>query len=191
MEDPIQEPYQDSPSSSRAPSSTPSASSSPWKPLPSIPSPAPASQEPYHDEPSASPEAGHTTPSRTPRYRAAADAANSPPYFPPYSDIVPDSDDDVPLAYLYPLPTEAPPSYHVAVQQSYRATLISHIPSDLNISDIVDEEADIERVQVDDVRFGVERVLAKLIVAMILLLITLIFVWYIFIVRSLPFCCGS
>lgn len=88
----------------------------------------------------------------------------------PYTDVVPENDDDVPLAYLYPYPTEAPPSYQVAVRESYRATLIQHIPR-ASVVSYTDEEQGVDRPEADDVRFSVERVVATIIVAMILLLI--------------------
>lgn len=76
----------------------------------------------------------------------------------------------MPLAYLLPLPTEAPPPYQVAVREAYRATLIQHIP-DPSLSTLPDEEMGVERAHADDVRFTVERVVAAIIVAMLLLII--------------------
>lgn len=75
----------------------------------------------------------------------------------------------MPLAHLYPYPTEAPPSYQAVVRESFRATLIQHIPDNSGIE--TDEEAGVERAQADDVRFSVERVVATIIVAMMLLVI--------------------
>jgi hypothetical protein len=81
-------------------------------------------------------------------------------------------DDDVPLAHLYPYPTEAPPSYSVAVRQSYRDTLIAHIPTNSNVSAETDEEAGVDREYHDDVRFKVEKLVAAIIVSLILLVLT-------------------
>ena len=106
-------------------------------------------------------------------------------FFPPYTDA-PRSDedpDDVPLAHLYPYPTEAPPSYYVAVQQSYRDTLISHIPTTSNMSPETDEEEAVDRDYSDDVRFKVERVVAALVVAFILMTITAVFVGFFVTIR--------
>jgi hypothetical protein len=95
-------------------------------------------------------------------------------YFPPYTDAVPgaEDNDDVPLAHLYPYPTEAPPAYNVAVRQSYRDTLISHIPSNPNLSPDADEEAGVEMDYYDDNRFKIERVVAAMILSVILMVIT-------------------
>ncbi|ORY13368.1 hypothetical protein BCR34DRAFT_267320 [Clohesyomyces aquaticus] len=179
MENSTQVPYEDSPSPSRAPSPTPSNSTSATaKPLPSIPHEAPTAREqPYRDEPLAFADAPNTVHVRRPRYRASTDAADLPPQYIPYTDAVPYNDDDVPLAHLLPPPTEAPPAYHVVVRQSFRDTLISHIPTNAGAFDAADEEAQFERSRPDDVRFGVERVLAKMIVAIVLLLIMLVFIW--------------
>ncbi|KAF2683648.1 hypothetical protein K458DRAFT_431876 [Lentithecium fluviatile CBS 122367] len=178
MENITQEPYQDSPASSRSSTPTPSSRASTAKPLPSLPR-QPASQplEPYRDDPSDSGHDEHDSDSPTiaspspQRYHRSA--SDGPPaqtqVFTPYTDNVFD-DDDVPLAHLYPYPTEAPPSYYVAVRESYRATLIQHIPSH-SISTDADEEAGVDHPQADDVRFTVERVVAAIIVSMMLLLI--------------------
>lgn len=174
-----QAPYQDSPASSRSSTPTPSSRASTAKPLPSLPrQPASHLLEPYRDEPSDSEHDEHDSGSRTTaspspqRYRRSGSdvsPAQAQVFFAPYTDNVFD-DDDVPLAHLYAYPTEAPPSYHVAVRESYRATLIQHIPSH-SISTDADEEAGVDHPQADDVRFTVERVVAAIIVSMMLLLV--------------------
>lgn len=103
-------------------------------------------------------------------------------YFEPYSDnpIPVGNDDDVPLAHLYPYPTEAPPSYHVAVRQSYINTSISHIPSHTRTSVDIDEEAGQELERPDDIRHQVEKVVAALIVSGVLLIIMAVMIAFIY-----------
>jgi hypothetical protein len=91
-------------------------------------------------------------------------------FYTPYTDAPRAStDEDVPLAQLYPY-GEAPPPYQVAVRESYRETLAQHMPSH-SVSTVRDEEAAVERVDSDDVRFTVEKAVAAIIVAMLLLII--------------------
>lgn len=179
------EPYRDTPISPRA--SSPALSSRPSTPeaQTSIPAEPPSSiDEPYRDDPSAAAQLA-LVPSLCPQpYRAAPDAMPAPVFFPPYSDS--ENDDDVPLAHLYPYPTEAPPAYNVVVGQSYRDTLISHIPSGSYDSRTSDEEAVVGQREADDLRFSIERIVAMIVVALVLLLITGIFVWQIIIIKSLP-----
>jgi hypothetical protein len=148
------------------------------KPLPSIPyEPATPPLSPYRDDPSANDDAesvsGQSTASPTPQHRqpapSAINTAQAQVFYEPYRDDV-FNDDDVPLAHLCSYPTEAPPSYHVAVRESFRATLVQHIPTH-SVSSDVDTEAgiDIDFEQADDVRFTVERFVAAIIVSMMLL----------------------
>ncbi|KAK3209330.1 hypothetical protein GRF29_69g1450678, partial [Pseudopithomyces chartarum] len=176
-----QEPYHDSPSSSR--SSTPASSNRipQPKPLPSLPAEAPIEPPvPYRDEPSpSSPTFAPVIASPTPqRHRSSTTTstrrlqhAEIQLFYTPYSDVPPAAnDEDVPLAHLYPYPTEAPPSYQVAVRESYRETLVQHIPNSA-VYTAHDEEAGIEEAQADDVRFTVEKFVAAIIVSMVLLII--------------------
>ncbi|KAF2194510.1 hypothetical protein K469DRAFT_129010 [Zopfia rhizophila CBS 207.26] len=177
MENEFQEPYRDSPTPSRTPSPAAAAKMSSTKPLPSIPTDNSAPQEEsYRDEPSPLGESPMAAP-RPQRHRTSSDQ-NRPVHYPPYTD-----DDDVPLAHLYPCPTEAPPAYNVAVRQSYRETLISHIPSGFGVT--IDEEAGVEQPRADDVRFSVERVVAKIIVAALLVLVTVILIWQALAIKKL------
>ncbi|KAF2795365.1 hypothetical protein K505DRAFT_336111 [Melanomma pulvis-pyrius CBS 109.77] len=177
MEDTIQQPYRDSPASSRSSSPTSGGRIPPPKPLPSLPTDAPPSfEETYRDEPSPF----HIAAPHPQRYRPTSEVlSRQAQHVTPYTDIPEGDDDDVPLAHLYPYPTEAPPAYHIVVRQSYRDTLISHIPPNFTGLPEADEEAGVERPQADDVRFSVERVVAGLIVSMVLVLITTLLVWHI------------
>ncbi|KAF2442878.1 hypothetical protein P171DRAFT_433258 [Karstenula rhodostoma CBS 690.94] len=180
MEATAQEPYRDSPSSSR--SSTPASSSRDQhaKPLPSLPLDTPPEPfdglEPYRDEPSpGSPAPAPIVASPSPqRYRtpnARLRQAEIQVFYTPYTDAPrAPNDEDVPLAQLYPYPTEAPPPYQIAVRDSFRETLSHNTPS-YSTSTIQDEEAAVEQVQSDDVRFTVEKAVAAIIVAMLLLVI--------------------
>ncbi|KAF2715637.1 hypothetical protein K504DRAFT_358727, partial [Pleomassaria siparia CBS 279.74] len=99
----------------------------------------------------------------------------------PYTDTPSaHSEDDVALAHLYPYPTEAPPAYHVVVRQSYRDTVVAHIPTNFTgWPENTDEEAARDIEEADEARFTVERVIAGLIVSMILVLIAALMVWHI------------
>ena len=126
---------------------------------------------PYRDEPSP------TVPSSQ-RHRASTSLSTARPqhaqvhiFYAPYSDVPgPARDEDVPLAHLYPYPADAPPSYQVAVRESYRETLVQHIPTQ-SASTVLDEEAGLDEVHADDVRFTVEKIVASIIVSMLLLII--------------------
>lgn len=158
----------------------------PTKPLPSPPldtPPEPLNElEPYRDEPSPDSPAPAPAPiaaSPSPqRYRTPTERANArlrqaeiQVFYTPYTDAPrAPNDEDVPLAQLYLYPTEAPPPYQIAVRDSFRETLAHHIPSYAE-STIQDEEAAVDRVQSDDVRFTVEKAVASIIVAMLLLVI--------------------
>lgn len=101
-------------------------------------------------------------------------------YFTPYTDAVQgaEDNDDVPLGYLYPYPTEAPPSYTVAVRQSFRDTLILHVPSNAGAPTSGDEEEGADREFPDDVRFGVEKVVGMFLAAFLLLILSGILMMY-------------
>jgi hypothetical protein len=60
------------------------------------------------------------------------------------------------------------------VRQSYRDTLIAHIPANFTGDE---EEGGEERERVDDLRLSVERMVAGLIVAMMLLVVSLLLAW--------------
>ncbi|EOA85221.1 hypothetical protein ACJQWK_06854 [Exserohilum turcicum] len=113
--------------------------------------------------------------------------------FQPYSDAwrpsSPDGD-DVPLGqliitHMYAEPEddsyggEAPPPYAIAVRQSFRETLIQHIPHSQHEAGEVDEESEvgIEIARPDDVRYSVERMVAMVVVAIILFVISGILAW--------------
>ena len=113
--------------------------------------------------------------------------------FQPYTDLSPPSSpdaDDVPLAQLISAhmyseseddsyPGEAPPPYAIAVRQSFRDTLIQHIPRSQHDAREIDEESEvgIEIARPDDVRYSVEKVVAMFIVAIILFMISGILGW--------------
>jgi len=147
------------------------------KPLPSIPREqasrplAPYRDDPSEDEHTEIAQHSHSSTSTTPHrhHRTPSDIppAQAQVFFTPYTDDI-YSDDDVPLAHLCRYPSEAPPSYHVAVRESFRATLFQHIPPHSDSSD-TDTEAGIDTPQADDVRFTVERFVAAIIVSMMLL----------------------
>jgi hypothetical protein len=171
----MEEPYQDSPASTR-PSSSHSSPSSTTKPLPDAPNAATVPPfEPYRDEPSPAAQAPILV---APQPQHLYSHRDVQVFFPPYTDAPSTSEDsdEVPLAHLYPYPTEAPPSYSVAVRQSYRDTLVSHIPGHAHVSPELDEEEAVDTEYHDDVRFKVERVVASLIVAIVLLGFTGVFV---------------
>lgn len=139
---------------------------------PSVSSEAPVPpEEPYRDEPSASSEGVNTLPPRPQRYHTNR---VEQPHFPPYTDAIHSArdSDDIPLAYLYPYPTEAPPAYSIAVRQSYQDTLISHIPSNSTVSAATDEEGGVEREYPNDGRYSMERTLARFIVAIFIFLLS-------------------
>ncbi|KAF2010864.1 hypothetical protein BU24DRAFT_47752 [Aaosphaeria arxii CBS 175.79] len=154
------------------------------KPLPSIPSsPPPPIDAPYRDDPA--PEAAHSQaalPHMYQQYPPPLSPSGSVVYFEPYSDDPNRSrnDEDVPLAHLYPYPTEAPPAYHIIVPQAYRNTLIANIPSFRGDSLDVEEEAGIDPEEFDDVRLTVEAIVAAATVVIVLFLVSGIMIWWIF-----------
>lgn len=80
-----------------------------------------------------------------------------------------DDDDDVPLAQLLLYPRDAPPAYSTVVWQSYRETLLQHIPRHPVVAEM-DEEAGFEIIRADDVSFKVERIVAMAVVMALLVL---------------------
>lgn len=175
------------------PSSSDSSSAT-IKPLPStphIPRSHANEQQPYHDDPPTpldeSPASRHHDP---PRYHRQARHALR---FQPYADSPPPTPDadDVPLARLLftthsrthsieaAYPSEAPPPYAIAVRESYRDTLIQYIPRGRRDSRDVDEESavDWDMARPDDVRYSVEKVVAMLVVAMVLLVVAAVLAW--------------
>jgi hypothetical protein len=78
--------------------------------------------------------------------------------------------------YLSPIcihnPTEAPPAYAVAVPQSYRDTLIMHVPSGSQFNVDVDTEAQDPERAYPKVRFWVRRLVATLFIAFHLVVIS-------------------
>jgi hypothetical protein len=148
------------------------------KPLASLPDPS-SPPAPYHDESLPPAGAPSSASHHSQRYHARRERQHqdAPQYFPPYSDDPNASDtDDVPLAYLYPYPPEAPPSYYIAVQQSYRDTLIRHIPPPQDET-WADEEAGVERECPDDGRHTIEKVVAALVVSLLLIVLSLTLVY--------------
>ncbi|KAF2641982.1 hypothetical protein P280DRAFT_548585 [Massarina eburnea CBS 473.64] len=181
MENHAQERYQDSPTPSRSSSPAPSISSRASAPKPFSAAPENYGEqpmEPYRDEPSEDEDEDehvdeHVPFAASPAPQRHVSASVMPPaqlqVFVPYTDFDPNygNTDDVPLAHLYPYPTEAPPSYHAVVRESFRATLIQHLASDsASTNAIMDEEAGVDRVQADDVRFTVEKVVASIIMTL-------------------------
>ncbi|KAJ4991806.1 hypothetical protein SVAN01_02656 [Stagonosporopsis vannaccii] len=84
-----------------------------------------------------------------------------------------EDDDDVPLAHLlYSL--DAPPAYSTVVRQSYRETLLQHTPGYHVVTD-TDEEAAMERIHEDEVRFTIERAVAMAVVIALLVLAGILF----------------
>lgn len=93
----------------------------------------------------------------------------------------------MPLGYLYPYPTEAPPAYNVVVRESYRDTLIAHIPTHSGLADDaggVDEEAGVEMEYHDDVRFRVEKAVAAFVVAFVLFILSGLMVGFVLFWRN-------
>ena len=145
------------------------------KPLPSLPhEPALLPLERYRDDPTSDvdseddQDAQPTATSTQRRSQRVPQPIQTQIFFAPYRDDVYD-DDDVPLAQLCPYPTEAPPSYHFAVRESFRATLLQHIPTP-SVSNDTDTESGLEVPNSDDVSLTVERFMAALIVSMVLLI---------------------
>jgi hypothetical protein len=119
----------------------------------------------------------------------------------PYTDTSPPHTpiaDDVPLAHLLSThtyaqstefsiqsddafyPADAPPSYAIAVRQSYRDTLIQYIPSSQHDSRIAEDEESqlgIDAIRPDDVRYSVERIAAMFVVALLLLVVSGVLAW--------------
>lgn len=115
-----------------------------------------------------SPQRTHTS---TERANARLCQAEIQVFYTPYTDAPRASnDEDVPLAQLYPYPTEAPPPYQIAVRDSFRETLAHHFTS-FSEPTIRDEEAALEQAQPDDERFTVEKAVATIIVAMLLIVL--------------------
>lgn len=174
MEDSTHAPYRDSPLSPHPTPIIPQSSGTR-----SIPSVAPTHPvdytEPYRDDPSSNPHIQNpSSQSRPPRYRSTQVNIYVEQYTDNPRDI--DNDDDVPLAHLFPYPTEAPPAYHIAVRQSFRDTLISHIPDNSRTISDVDEELGIEPERADDIRYKVEKVVSALVVSGILLILLAVMV---------------
>lgn len=86
-----------------------------------------------------------------------------------YPDSDSDDDDDVPLAQLLLYPRDAPPAYSSVVRQSYRETLQQHPPR-YQVAVDMDEEAALERIIADELRFEVEQVVAAAVVMALLVL---------------------
>lgn len=195
MEDHAQEQYLDSPPATPVETTTPTVQSSPpvMKPLPPVPSNAtPPANEQDSD--------GHQRIPSTlpPRYHIVSPSRNSslalPISFPPYRDAEPGQDlddDDVPLAHLYPYPTEAPPAYHVAVGHDFRDTLIMHIPvQPNNYSGIAgDEEAQFgfgdDDLDDDHPRHLVEMWAARAVIWIVLLAIAAFVAWQVALYKDL------
>ncbi|KAI8932619.1 hypothetical protein NX059_010117 [Plenodomus lindquistii] len=185
--------YSDSPPQSRSTSPTPSHHRGARKPRAlqqqqDARPPAYTDDEPYRDDPSSpmvvTPQT-HRISLPSP-YQQYTDASAPPT----------PNDDDVPLAHLlhttppqdlsaqefYPL--DAPPSYSVAVRQSYQQTLVHHIPRGqddvesrvgLVLGFAVEDDMDGERP--DDVRHDVEKVVAMFTVAILLLMVSAMLGW--------------
>lgn len=204
MENTTRIPYSDTPAELRSPSPVPSDPSATVKPLPALPAQAPAYADaaPYRDDPTLA----ESQPRRSHRPSLSVHTTHYEDHqiaYRPYTDLPSPSeapspasatsDDDVPLAHLllhsqaYPrpqayaidvsYPLEAPPSYSTVVRQSYRDTLVLHIPTGSHNPHEVDEEAGLEIARPDDVRHSVEKVVAMFVVASLLLIISGVFGW--------------
>ena len=92
-----------------------------------------------------------------------------------YPDDEDEDDENVPLAQLRLYSRDAPPAYSTVVRQSYRETLLQHIPRHPVVVD-TDEEAGLEMIRADDVSFRVERVVAMAVVVALLVLAGLLLV---------------
>jgi hypothetical protein len=149
------------------------------KPLPPLPPRYTyARDEPYRDEP--------PTPTRIHgQYRdePLTPAAGHPPTYHTHPYNPSTSDENIPLALLlhthtHIYPSESPPSYSVAVRQthSHRDTLIQYIPPRQVVIDI-DEESGEVLGRTDDVRHGVEKVVAMFIVAGLMFVVSGVLVW--------------
>lgn len=73
-------------------------------------------------------------------------------------------------------PAEAPPSYAIAVRQSYRDTLTLYLPGPHRDSD-EESQAGVDYIGADDVRHSVEKVVAMFVVAMFLLIASGVLGW--------------
>ncbi|RMZ73113.1 hypothetical protein GMOD_00009629 [Pyrenophora seminiperda CCB06] len=196
-----QELYSDYPEDTATASPSSSVSSATIKPLPSIPHIVPyTDEEPYRDDPTAQTHAPTPTTSSPPPPRRNApeylQPSREPPRYQPYSDSPPPTPaaGDVPLANLlythtyshstetsWPLhepayPVEAPPSYAIAVRQSYRDTLTLYLPGPRHESD-EESQAGADYLSEDDVRDSVEKVVAMFVVAMLLLVASGVLGW--------------
>ncbi|KAF2028910.1 hypothetical protein EK21DRAFT_113443 [Setomelanomma holmii] len=206
METPTLQPYLESSSSSHT--SSPIVRASPAsdttiKPLPALPHDAPAyTDEPYHDDPHH--EAYRDDPS-PPRDEASHQHAAA---HQPYTDSPPTTpsgtnDENIPLAHFLlhqHYPTEAPPSYSVAIRQTntHRDTLIHYIPSDTHshsqshanlqpptrrsyapVLIEFDPESGEVVSRTDDVRHSVENVVAMFVVAVVLLMLSGMLAWFV------------
>lgn len=116
------------------------------------------------------------TPCRSIQHQPLIFHISTPTNYPPPTPNRPsypddEEDEDVPLTRLLLHPCDAPPAYSTVVRQSYRETLLQHIPRHPVVVDVdVDEEAALERMRADDVRFTVERVVAMAVVMAMLVL---------------------
>ncbi|XPS75665.1 hypothetical protein M3J09_007739 [Ascochyta lentis] len=128
---------------------------------------------PYHDS---SPTIPHTPHRPSNQQLVAFHASARTEYFvptilsnrPSYSDD--EDDENVPLAHLlFSQPRDAPPAYSTVVRQSYRETLLQHVPRHPVVVDI-DEEAGLEQIRADDVSFRVEQLVAMAVVIALLVL---------------------
>lgn len=154
-------------------------------------------QAPYRDDPSAP--TSPCTPQPVTRTTLSVQPPQYSPAFRPYSDLPSPSeaaspttphrfDDDVPLARLiahsqadaqqapaYSYPLEAPPSYAIAVRQSFRDTLQQHFPN--GTASEIDEESGVEMLGPDELAHSIEKVVAMLTVAIVLLVLSGIMGW--------------
>lgn len=73
-------------------------------------------------------------------------------------------------------PAEAPPSYAIAVRQSYRDTLTLYLPGPRQDSD-EESQAGADYFGEDDVRHNVEKAVAMFVVAMMLLIASGVLGW--------------
>ncbi|KAF2202857.1 hypothetical protein GQ43DRAFT_479566 [Delitschia confertaspora ATCC 74209] len=146
---------------------------------------------------------GYRYPNFQPSTVTTSTITRPPVYFPPYTDEEQSSqdDDDVPLAqlnlHLYrtlsPFPTEAPPAYNLVVRESFRDTLVSHLPWNAQVpagaGGILDEEIGVEQQweeEIEPTSRKVEKWVALGIVVVMALVVFGVAVWQLVEIRGLP-----
>lgn len=150
--------------------------------------------EPYRDEPSTTDRSEQPPYHDEPLHAYRDDALPHPPAYQhqqqPYTDSTPPTpaatDDNIPLAFLLPsYPPTSPPPYSVAIRETPFIQHPSHAPSQIPYHDSpifpsrrrdvlieIDPESGEVVSRTDDVRHGVEKVVAMFVVAIVLLFLS-------------------